>query len=70
MRDFFLWGYLEQQIWEVPHDQQPQNLGELREAIVRLCRNLNGHMIQRSFDGMLTRARKCGGAGRHEFADE
>ena len=68
--DFFLWGYLKQQIWEVSQDQQPQNLGELREAIVRSCRNLDGHMIQRSFNGMLTRARKCVDAGGHQFADE
>ena len=52
--DFFLWDYLKQQIWEVPHDQQFQNLGELRE---------DGHMIQRPFDSMLTRATKCVVAG-------
>ena len=43
--DFFLWGYLKQQIWNVPHDQQPQNLEELRNSIVTACRNLEQRMI-------------------------
>ena len=68
--DFFLWGYLKQQIWDVPHDQQPQNLMELREAIVRSCRNLDGQMIQKSFDCMLTRARTCVLAAGNELPDE
>ena len=30
--DFFLWRYLKQKIWDVPQDQQPQNLEELTFA--------------------------------------
>ena len=32
--DFFLWIYLKHKIWNVPLDQQPSNLRQLREAIV------------------------------------
>ena len=32
--DFFLWIYLKHKIWNVPLDQQPNNLRQLREAIV------------------------------------
>ena len=35
--DFFLWGYIKQQIWDVPQDQQPQNLEELRISIVAIA---------------------------------
>ena len=31
---FILWSYLKKQIGKVPHDQQPQILGEPRQAIV------------------------------------
>ena len=31
--DFFLWGYLKQQIWDVRQDQLPQNLKDLRISI-------------------------------------
>ena len=48
--DFFLWGYLKQRIWNVPHDEQPNNLRQLREAIVTECRNIDQQTIQRSFD--------------------
>ena len=37
--DFFLWGYLKQQIWEVPHNQQPQTLRALPTAVVQACNN-------------------------------
>ena len=68
--DFFLWGYLKHQIWNVPHDEQPHNLRELREAIVAACRNLDAQMIRNSFDCMLTRARKCILAAGHAFPNE
>ena len=32
--DFFHWGYLKHQIWNVPTQQQLSNLGVLREAII------------------------------------
>ena len=33
--DFFLWGYIKDQIWKVPRNQQPSDLNQLRAAIVR-----------------------------------
>ena len=68
--DFFLWGYLKHQIWNVPHEEQPRNLRELREAIVRACHNLEPMMIQNSFDCMLTRARNCILVGGNAFSNE
>lgn len=68
--DFFLWGYLKHRIWNVPHDQQPKNLEQLRAAIVTECRNIDHQIIQRSFDTMVTRARRCINAGGHAFQDE
>ena len=43
--DLFLWGYLKQRIWNVPHDEQPNNLRQLREAIVTECRNIDQQTI-------------------------
>ncbi len=57
--DFFPWGSVKQQIWNVPHDQQPQNLEKLRNAIVAALRNLEQPMIRHSFDTMVSRARQC-----------
>ena len=68
--DFFLWGYLKHKIWSVPHDQQPNNLRQLREAIIAECHNIDQQIIQRSFDSMVTRARLCIRAEGHQFPDE
>lgn len=57
--DFFLWGYLKHKIWNVPVNQQPQNLLQLRQSIQRECNNLDRQMIQRAFDGMVSRTRLC-----------
>ena len=40
--DFFLWGYLKHQIWNVPTQQQLSNLIELREAITYMF-NMDMH---------------------------
>ena len=40
-------------IWDIPVDQQPKNLDELKEVIGDACNNLNRAMIQNSFDGMV-----------------
>ena len=48
--DFFLCGYLKQQIWDVPHNQQPQTLRALRFAIVDACNNLQQQMIRNAFE--------------------
>ena len=68
--DFFLWGYLKQKMWNVPINDQPQNLRELREAIRRECGNLERQMIQRAFDGMVSRARHCIEVGGQAFPNE
>ena len=68
--DFFLWWYLKYMIWNVPLDQQPNNLRQLREAIVMECNTMDQATIQRSFDAMVSRARLCINAGEQAFADE
>ena len=68
--DFFLWGYLKQTIWNVPVELQPQNLQQLRDAIIRACNGINRDMIANSFDGMLKRCRKCIAADGHIFENE
>ncbi len=68
--DFFLWGYLKHKIWNVPHDQQPNNLRQLREAIIAECRNIDQQIIEQSFDSMVTRARLCIRAGGCQFPNE
>ena len=68
--DFFLWGYLKQQIWNVPHDQQPHSLEELRNSIMTACRNLEQPIIHDSFDAMVSRARQCIRARGHAFPNE
>ena len=64
--DFFLWGYLRQQIWDIHHNQQPQTLRALRTAIVQACNNLQ----QQMFDSMLTGARRCISSGGHAFENQ
>jgi hypothetical protein len=68
--DFFHWGYLKQQIWNVPHDEQSQNLEELRNSIVTACRNLEQRMIHDSFDAMVSWARQCIRARGHAIPNE
>jgi hypothetical protein len=68
--DFFLWGYLRQQIWNVPHEQQPRNLRQLRQAVILACQSLDAQMIQSAFSGMVNRARRCIGYQGHAFSDE
>lgn len=65
--DFYLWGYLKHKIWSVLLDQQPNNLSQLREAIIAECRNIDVETIQRSFHSMVERARLSILAGRHNF---
>ena len=66
----FLRGYLKQQIWNVPNDQQPHSLEELRNSIMPACRNLEQRTIHDSFDAMVSRARQCIRARGHAFPDE
>lgn len=68
--DFFLWGYLKQQIWNVPHEQQPRNLRQLRQAVILVCQSLDAQMVQNAFSGMVNRARRCIGVQGHAFSDE
>ena len=57
--DFFVWGHIKQKIWDVPRNQQPANLNQLRAAIIRQFAALPRDMIQRLFNAMLDRCRKC-----------
>ena len=68
--DFFLWGYLKHQIWNVPTQQQPSNLGELQQAIIMACNNLEQDMIEKAFDCMLSRVRRCVQVDGHAFSNE
>ena len=68
--DFFLWGYLKHQIWNVPTQQQPSNLGELRQAIIMASNNLEQDMIEKAFHCMLSRARRCVQVDGHAFSNE
>jgi hypothetical protein len=51
--DFFLWRHLKQQVWNVPHEQQPRNLRQLRQAVILACQSLDAQMIQSAFSGMV-----------------
>ena len=68
--DFFLWGHLKLQICNVPHDQQPTNLPQLRAAMVSACDNLDQQVIHNAFEGMVSRARRCVNVGGHSFSNE
>jgi hypothetical protein len=63
---------IEQQIWNVPHEQQPRNLRQLRQAVILACQSLDAQMIQSAFSGMVNRARRCRciGVQGHAFSDE
>ena len=56
---FFLWGYLKQKIWTQPHNQQPQNIGNLQNAIITTSENLDPEMNRSAFNGMINRVNKC-----------
>ena len=49
--DFFLGGYLKQKIWTQPHNQQPQNIDDLQNAIITASENLDPEMIRSAFKG-------------------
>ena len=68
--DFFLWGYLKHQIWNVPIENQPRNLRELQDAIRRECGNVDRDMIERAYEGMVSRARRCLQARGRTFSNE
>jgi hypothetical protein len=61
---------LKQQIWNVPHEQQPRNLRQFRQAVILACFGLDAQMIQSAFSGMVNRARRCIGVQGHAFSDE
>ena len=66
----FSFRYLKQKIWNVVLDQQPNNLRQLREAIVMECNTMHQATIQRSFDAMVSRARLCINTDGQALADE
>ena len=68
--DFFLWGYIKQEIWKVPRNQQPASWRQLRAAITRECRNIPRNVIQNAFHAVIQKCQKCINARGHVFADE
>ena len=54
----------------VPVNQQPQDLQELKQATVNACINLNREFVRRSFDRILSRARRCIASGGNSFPNE
>lgn len=68
--DFFLWGYLKNEIWRVPRNQQPSTVDQLKQAITRQCRLIPRDLIINSFQGMIRRCQKCVDAQGSTFADE
>lgn len=64
------WGYLKQQIWDVPQDEQPQSLEQLRNSTVKACRNLERRMIHDSFDAIVSRPKQCIRARGHAFPNK
>ena len=54
----------------IPHEKQPQNMRQLRDAIVLVCESLEQHMIHRSFDAMVSHAKRCIRARGHAFSNE
>ena len=58
---FFFWGFSKDKIWNVPLHHQPNNLRQFREAILTECTaswTKQQSAIQRSFDTMVTSARR------------
>ena len=68
--DFFLWGYMKQQIWEQPQNLQPQTLDQLKASITNVAANLDPQMIRNAFAGMVNRVNKCFGKNGNTFPDE
>ena len=54
----------------MPHDEQPNNLRQLRKAIVTKRRKIDQQTMQRFFDCMVTRATRCINARGHAIKDE
>ena len=67
---FFLWGYLKQKIWTQPHNQQPQNIGNLQNAIITTSENLDPEINRSAFNGMINRVNKCIQANGNTFSYE
>ena len=68
--DFFLWGYMKQQIWERPRNLQPQTLDQLKASITNVAAHLDPQMIRNAFTGMVNRVNKCYGKNGNTFPNE
>ena len=66
----FLWRYLKNSIGKVPVNDQPKDLGQLREAIIAACHRVDRDMISHSFDAMVSPCRKCTENNGHTFQNE
>ncbi len=65
-----MWSCLKHKIWSVPHDQNPNNLRQLNSYEAILLNATIQQIIQRSFDSMVTLARRGIHAEGHAFPDE
>lgn len=68
--DFFFWGYVKHAIWNVPRDQQPSTINELKQCIEREFQRVPVAFVRNSFDGMIRRCRKCVNRRGRTFSNE
>lgn len=62
--DFFLWGYIKDQLSAA--QQHPENIQQLRESIVEVCHSITPDMIAQVWQNFDERLRHCVAAeGRH-----
>ena len=54
-KDFFLWGYLEEEVFET----NPQTLAELKDKITEEIGRINAATLERVIESVLSRARSC-----------
>ena len=57
-------------IWDVPLENQPQDLNQLEQKLREACNNLNREFLQKAFDGMVNRARRCIDVNGGSFSNE
>ena len=68
--DYLLQGQLKQMIWDVPLENQPQDLNQFEQKLREACNNLNREFLQKAFDGMVNRARRCIDINGGSFSNE
>lgn len=61
--DYFIFPHLKNNVFK----NRPQNLDELRDAIINACNNINVQMLENAFENMQTRINRCIVAGGEHF---